>query len=65
MLRGHYGYYGLPGNSRAIATYRYRVVLVWLRWLQRRSQRPMTWERKRALLERFPLPPSRILQRAH
>lgn len=64
-LRGHYGYYGLPGNARAIATYRYRVVLVWLKWLQRRSQRPMTWERKRALLERFPLPPSRTLQRAH
>jgi hypothetical protein len=59
-LRGHYGYYGLPGNSRSIATFAYRVVLVWLKWLKRRSQRPMTRERLLALLKRFPLPPPRI-----
>jgi len=64
-LRGHYGYYGLSGNSRSIATFAYRVVLVWLKWLQRRSQRPMTLERRSALLKRFPLPPPRVMQRAY
>lgn len=62
-LRGHYGYFGIPGNSKAIATFAYRVVLVWFRWLQRRSQRPMPNDRKRALLARFPLPPPRITRR--
>jgi RNA-directed DNA polymerase len=59
-LRGHYGYYGIAGNSRALATFAYRVVLVWLKWLQRRSQRAMSIERKNALVGRFPLPPPRI-----
>jgi len=60
-VRGHYGYFGITGNSRAIATFAYRVVLVWLKWLQRRSQRAMTLERKVAFLKRFPLPPPRIM----
>lgn len=64
-LRGHYGYYGLSGNSRSIATFAYRVVLVWLKWLQRRSQRPMTLERRSTLLKRFPLPPPRVMHRAY
>jgi RNA-directed DNA polymerase len=64
-LRGHYGYYGLFGNSRSIATFRYRVVLVWLKWLKRRSQRPMTWERRLALLKRLPLPLPRVMRWAH
>jgi group II intron reverse transcriptase/maturase len=64
-VRGHYGYYGLPGNSRSIATFAYRVVLVWLRWLERRSQRAMTLERRSALLKRFPLPPPRVMRWSH
>ena len=64
-LRGHYGYFGISGNSKAIATFAYRVVLVWIKWLQRRSQRSMTTERKKALLVRFPLPPPRIMQRRY
>jgi RNA-directed DNA polymerase len=59
-LRGHYGYYGLTGNSKALARFAYGVVLVWLKWLQRRSQRPMTLERRSGLLKRYPLPPPRI-----
>jgi len=64
-VRGHYGYYGLPGNSRSIATFAYRVVLVWLKWLQRRSQRAMTRERQLTLLKRFPLPPPRVMRWSH
>jgi RNA-directed DNA polymerase len=63
-VRGHNGYYGITGNSRALASFTYRVVLVWLKWLQRRSQRAMTSERKSALLRRYPLPPPRITRRA-
>jgi hypothetical protein len=62
-LRGHYGYFGIKGNSKAIATFAYRVVLVWFKWLQRRSQRAMTVERRQLLLARFPLPPPKITQR--
>lgn len=62
-VRGHYGYFGIKGNSKAIATFAYRVVLVWLKWLQRRSQRAMTVERRTMLLARFPLPPPRVTQR--
>jgi RNA-directed DNA polymerase len=61
MVRGHYGYYGITGNSRALGNFQYRVVLAWLRWLRRRSQRSMTLERSRALLEQYPLPPLRIM----
>ena len=62
-VRGHYGYFGLRGNSQAIARFAYRVVLVWLRWLQRRSQRVLTVERREAFIRRHPLPPPRVTQR--
>lgn len=61
-LRGHYGYYGISGNSRAIARFQYGVLRVWLKWLQRRSQRAMTVQRRAALLQRYPLPPPRIMR---
>lgn len=60
-VRGHYGYFGITGNSKAIATFGYRVALVWLKWLERRSQRARTTvERRTAFLNRFLLPPPRI-----
>lgn len=56
-LRGHYGYYGVPGNSRALSKFRFEVTHVWRRWLDRRSQRArMSWDRMNKLLERYPLP---------
>jgi group II intron reverse transcriptase/maturase len=63
-LRGHYGYYGVIGNARCLATFQYRVALVWLKWLRRRSQRRATWEQMNALLDRFPLPTHRIADAA-
>jgi RNA-directed DNA polymerase len=60
-LRGHYGYYGITGNFRAIARFREEVRRVWWKWLNRRSQRAsMDWDRMRRLLERYPLPRARI-----
>jgi group II intron reverse transcriptase/maturase len=60
-LLGHYGYFGVMHNSHAIERFFVHVFLVWRKWLGRRSQRaPMSRERMRGLLERYPLPRPRI-----
>jgi group II intron reverse transcriptase/maturase len=61
VLRGHYRYYGVPTNSRALHQFRERVRAGWHRQLQRRSQRAAWNRQQRAAFDgRFPLPPSRI-----
>ncbi|MDC0747405.1 reverse transcriptase domain-containing protein [Polyangium mundeleinium] len=61
-IRGHYGYYGITGNFRAIDRFMQEVRRVWRKWLTRRSNRAhMTWERMEKLLERYPLPRPRIM----
>jgi len=60
VLRGHYAYFGLPSNHRALSGFYLEVRRLWYRSLMRRSQRRMTWESYNALLERFPLPTPRI-----
>jgi RNA-directed DNA polymerase len=56
-LRGHYEYFGISGNSRALTRFRHAVEEAWRKWLNRRSQRArMTWQRMAKLLERYPLP---------
>ena len=60
-LSGHYGYYGIVGNSVALSRFFLEVKHVWRKWLNRRSTRArMTWERMVRLLERYPLPLPRI-----
>jgi RNA-directed DNA polymerase len=60
-LRGHFGYYGIIGNFRAIARFREEMRRVWQRWLNRRSQRKsLPWDRMVRVLERYPLPNARI-----
>ena len=62
-LRGHYGYYGITGNFRALKGFRDEVARSWRRWLDRRSQRArMNWTRFRTLLQRYPLSPPRVVQ---
>jgi hypothetical protein len=62
-LRGHFGYFGVSGNSDAISRFRHKVTQTWRKWLHRRSQRArMTWQRMGQLLERYPLPPARLLR---
>jgi group II intron reverse transcriptase/maturase len=58
-LRGHYEYYGITGNSAALARFRYEVQRIWYKWLARRSQRGITWERFNELLSYFPLLPAK------
>ncbi len=60
VLAGHYRYYGVPDNIRALQAFREAIIRLWLKALRRRSQRSgMTWERIRRFAERW-LPTARI-----
>jgi RNA-directed DNA polymerase len=55
-LRGHYNYFGIPGNMRALECLCRAVEEIWHKWLDRRSQnRHMRWARFAQLLKRYPL----------
>jgi RNA-directed DNA polymerase len=61
VLRGHYNYYGVPGNFRALQSFRDSVRRSWHRALQTRSQRGRwSYERQRAFDQRFLLARPRI-----
>ena len=61
-LRGHFNYYGINGNSQALARVHLEARRAWQKWLSRRSQRGrLTWARFRDLLDRYPLPPPRVV----
>ena len=60
VVRGHCRYYGVIGNSRALARFRYEVLKAWHKWLDRRSQRGLSWLGFVEVLERFPLPSARL-----
>jgi group II intron reverse transcriptase/maturase len=63
-LRGHYAYYGITSNYEAIRRFFHEVKGVWRKWLSRRSRKAhLNWDEMHALLERFPLPPPRIVHR--
>jgi group II intron reverse transcriptase/maturase len=62
VLRGHYAYYGVTGNSYSLHRFRNQAVKAWLRVLQRRSQkRRLSWDRFNAFLRTNPLPPPRLV----
>jgi len=64
VLQGHYAYYGITGNIWRLQEYRYRVVLIWHKWLQRRTRgRTLIWATFSAFLARHPLPVARIIHR--
>ena len=60
VVRGHFAYYAVPGNSRAISAFHRQTGRIWFRALRRRSQRHrLTWKRMERLTARW-LPPARI-----
>jgi group II intron reverse transcriptase/maturase len=60
VLRGHYNYYAVPGNTTAVRVFRYQATRHWRHALRRRSQRTrVTWERMDRLSARW-LPPARV-----
>lgn len=57
LLQGHYAYFGRPGNHDAMNRLRTYVQRIWLKWLERRSQRGgMPWKKAARILDSFPLP---------
>lgn len=56
-LVGHYNYFGVNGNIRALRNLLNAVTRTWKKWLNRRSQRArMSWKRFKELLGAHPLP---------
>ena len=55
VLRGHNQHYGVPLNGRALGSFTYRVGRLWLRTLQRRSQkaRALSWEKFKRITARW------------
>ena len=61
-LKGHFGYFGITGNSEALRRYRREVIKVWRKWLARRGgPQGMPWERMHRLLAFFYLPAARVV----
>jgi hypothetical protein len=61
VLAGHYNYYAVPDNSKALRTFRFRVIWHWRQALRLRSQKSrINWERVQRLADRW-LPRPRIL----
>jgi hypothetical protein len=61
MLRGHYAYYGVTGNFRALLQYFDEVRRIWKKWLSRRNNRGLDWGRMNAVLKVFSLPRPRVV----
>ena len=62
-LQGHYNYYGMSGNSKALGRFFYEVQVQWLKSLRRRSghhAKEWTWERLNRMLAHYPLPSPRV-----
>ena len=61
-LRGHYGYFGIIGNSASLANVLYRTRQIWRRWLSRRRRGgPLSWAAFVRLEGRYRLPPARVV----
>ncbi|MFN9970276.1 MAG: group II intron reverse transcriptase/maturase, partial [Phycisphaerae bacterium] len=62
QIRGHCAYYGITGNARSLAVFRYAVLRIWRKWLRRRSNKARkAWSWWAELLERYPLPPAYVV----
>ena len=60
VLTGHYRYYGVPMNAKALWLFRYRMGRLWRRALSRRSQKGrVPWERMARFIDRH-LPKPRV-----
>jgi len=65
-LQGHYAYYGITGNSRALARFLYEVRRFWRKWLNRRSWKArMNWDKFARLITRYPLPQPRVVHSSY
>ena len=61
VLRGHYAYYAVPGNSDAVNDLRFQAIKLWRKRLRRRSQRArLSWVRMTRIANRW-LPRPRVM----
>jgi group II intron reverse transcriptase/maturase len=62
VMQGHFNYYGVPGNRKALDTFRTQILHSWLQALRRRSQKALslTWERMRKLIKTW-LPTAKVV----
>jgi len=62
-LQGHFGYFGLTGNTRQPNRLLAQTQRIWHKWLKRRDRgKSLTWERFRAtVLKQYPLPTVRTV----
>ncbi|HJY82529.1 MAG TPA: group II intron maturase-specific domain-containing protein [Candidatus Binatia bacterium] len=62
-LRGHFQYFGVTDNSRALGQFAQAAHRLVFKWLNRRSQRrSFTWEQFTRYRMRYPLPqPGRLV----
>jgi len=62
VVLGHFNYYGVPGNRKALDAFRTLVNRAWIRALRRRSHkaRSLTWARVQTLVKRW-IPSARIV----
>jgi len=62
-LRGHYAYFGIIGNAKALFAVDHTAYRIWRMWLNRRSQRArVTWAAMPRLVSRYPLPRLPVLR---
>jgi group II intron reverse transcriptase/maturase len=54
-LRGHYNYFAIRGNQRAVDALRFLVTRIWFKWLRRRSRAKPDWIWMNRVLRIFPL----------
>jgi len=60
-VRGHYQYFGITGNYRALARFVRQVEWAWFKWLGRRSDSASRlWTDFARTMRRYPLPAPRI-----
>ncbi len=65
-LRGHIQYYGVSFNARAVDYFVKKSVFIFLKWMNRRSQkRSMTYERFKYYMHIYPLPRARICHKLY
>ena len=64
MLKGHFAYFGISGNSKRLGGLRFHAAACWRKWLSRRSSKSKSnipWSAFKEILKRFPLPRARIV----
>jgi RNA-directed DNA polymerase len=61
MMRGHFAYYGVGGNTRRLRWFANQVGRIWRKWLSRRDRQGwVRWTHFNEILRRHLLPPVKI-----